>query len=67
MIKALEAAPASTVTPFGYTAILWASLYGFLLFGEWPDLWTLVGAGLIIGSGLYILHRERARRQQAET
>jgi drug/metabolite transporter (DMT)-like permease len=67
LIKALEAAPASTVTPFGYTAILWATFYGFLFFGELPDLWTLVGAGLIIGSGLYILHRERARRRQAET
>jgi drug/metabolite transporter (DMT)-like permease len=67
LIKSLEVAPASTVTPFGYTAILWATLYGFLFFGEWPDVWTLVGAGLIISSGLYILHRERARRRRAET
>jgi drug/metabolite transporter (DMT)-like permease len=64
LIKSLEAAPASTVAPFGYTAILWATLYGFVLFGDWPDHWTLVGAVLIVGSGLYILHRERARRRQ---
>ena len=66
LIKSLEAAPASTVTPFGYTAILWATLYGFLFFGDWPDLWTLVGAALIVGSGLYILHRERARRRRGD-
>ena len=58
LIKAFQAAPASTVTPFGYSAILWATLYGWLLFAELPDSWTLIGAAVIVASGLYIWHRE---------
>ena len=62
LIKALESAPAATVTPFGYAALLWATLFGFVLFGDLPDLWTIVGAVIIAASGLYIFHRERAAR-----
>lgn len=65
LIKAFQAAPASTVTPFTYSSILWATLYGWLLFGELPDLWTLVGAGIVVVSGLYILHREHVRTRSA--
>ena len=62
VIKAFEAAPAATVTPFGYSTLLWAIFYGFILFDELPDAWTLVGAGVIILSGLYIFNRERSLR-----
>lgn len=62
LIKAFEAAPAATVTPFGYTSLIWATLYGFFLFGDLPDLWTVVGAAVIAGSGLYIFHREQRAR-----
>lgn len=65
LIKAFQAAPASVVTPFGYSSILWATFYGWLLFGDLPDLWTLLGAGVIVGSGLYILHREHVRGGRA--
>ncbi len=65
LIKALESAPAATVTPFGYAALLWATLFGFVLFGDLPDLWTIVGAAIIAASGLYIFHRERAARSGA--
>ncbi len=61
LIKAFQAAPASTVTPFGYSAILWATLYGWLLFGDLPDSWTLIGAAIIVASGLYVWHREHRR------
>ena len=62
MIKAFERAPASTVAPFAYTELIWATIFAFAVFGEFPDQWTLVGAGVIAGSGLYILDRERTRR-----
>jgi len=61
LIKAFEAAPAATVTPFGYSSLIWATLWGFLVFGDLPDLWTITGAGVIVGSGLYIFHREQRR------
>jgi drug/metabolite transporter (DMT)-like permease len=65
LIKALEAAPASVVAPFSYSSLVWAALFGFLIWQDWPDLWTWVGAALIIGSGLYIFHRERHIREYA--
>lgn len=64
MIGALARAPASFVTPFTYSQLIWATLIGFWLFGDLPDLWTYVGAALIAGSGLYVLHRERVRRSR---
>ncbi len=62
LIKAFQAAPAVTVTPFGYVNLLWAVLFGFVIFGELPDAWTVLGAAIIAASGLYILHREKLRR-----
>jgi drug/metabolite transporter (DMT)-like permease len=58
LIRAFRTAPASVVAPFSYSSLLWATLFGFVLFGNLPDGWTLAGAALIIGSGLYIFHRE---------
>ena len=45
--------------PFSYSSLVWATLFGFVIWGDWPNLWTWLGAALIIGSGLYIFHRER--------
>jgi drug/metabolite transporter (DMT)-like permease len=68
LIRAFRQAPASVVAPFSYSSLLWATAFGYLLFGDLPDAWTLSGAALIIGSGLYIFHREQAvKRQQART
>ena len=47
------------VVPFRYTALLWATLFGWLVFGDLPTVATLIGAGLVIASGLFILYRER--------
>lgn len=46
------------VTPFRYTALVWALLFGWLVFGEWPDTLTLIGAGIVVGTGLFTLWRE---------
>ena len=64
MTKALALTPASVLAPFQYTQLLWVSILGFLVFGELPDIWTVVGAAFIVASGLYTAHRERVRRSQ---
>jgi drug/metabolite transporter (DMT)-like permease len=53
----------SVVAPFRYTYLLTSAVGGFLVFGEVPDAWTVVGAVLIVGSGIYALHREAVRRR----
>ncbi len=62
MIKAFTNAEASQIAPYSYTNLIWASVIGFVLFGTLPDMWTYVGAGIIIAAGLYILHREQKTR-----
>jgi drug/metabolite transporter (DMT)-like permease len=62
LIQALRHAPASIVAPFSYSSLIWAALFGWLFFAEWPDAGTWLGAALIIGSGLYIFHRESQHR-----
>lgn len=62
IIKAFAAAPASVVTPFGYTSLIWATCFGYVLFAELPDTSTFVGAFIIILSGIYILHRENRQK-----
>lgn len=62
LIKALEAAPASTLQPFNYTMLVFAVFYGWLIFDNLPDLWTLVGAGIVVSSGLYVIYREQIRK-----
>ena len=55
---AFRLGPAAVISPFEYSALIWASLLGFLLWGELPDTITLIGAGVVIASGLYIIYRE---------
>lgn len=50
------------VTPFRYTSLLFAVLLGFLVFDEWPDLWTWTGSALIVSAGLYSIWRETRLR-----
>ena len=59
MIKALTFAPVSTLAPIDYTTLIWATLLGFILFGDLPDAWTITGTLIIISSGLYLIKRER--------
>jgi drug/metabolite transporter (DMT)-like permease len=66
LIRAFRHAPVSVVAPFSYSSLLWATAFGFVLFGDLPDVWTLSGAALIIGSGLYIFHREQALKRKLD-
>jgi len=61
---AYSQAPAAVVSPFNYTQLIGSAAMGFIVFHEMPDLWTWVGAGVIIASGLYIGYRERVRYRQ---
>jgi len=65
LIKALEAAPAATLQPFNYTLLVFATVIGYLFFDNLPDFWTVVGASVVVGSGLYTIYRERIRKQAA--
>lgn len=52
-------APASLISPFLYVQLLSVTAFGYLVFGDLPDVWTLTGSGIIVASGIYLLHRER--------
>src|SRR3954469_3033093 len=57
--RSLKLAPASVVVPYQYSMIVWAVLFGYLVFGDVPSTATIAGAAIIIGAGLYIFLRER--------
>jgi drug/metabolite transporter (DMT)-like permease len=59
--QAFRFAPASIVAPFDYSALIWATLLGRLIWNETPELATYLGAGVIILSGLFIVFRERTK------
>lgn len=66
LIKAHKTTPASTLAPFMYTQIVWMVSLGWLLFADIPTVWTVLGASIIVGSGLYLLYREEKVRRQAK-
>jgi drug/metabolite transporter (DMT)-like permease len=67
VVLAFRYADASVLAPFSYTQLLWVSILGFAIFGEVPDIQTVIGAVFIVASGLYTAHRERVRRSQLLT
>ncbi|HYE00133.1 MAG TPA: DMT family transporter [Alphaproteobacteria bacterium] len=58
MTRAYQAAPVSVLSPFDYTTMIWATLYGYLFWGDVPGLNVLAGTAIVAASGLYILYRE---------
>jgi len=66
LIHAFSLAEAGAIAPFGYTGLIWAALWGFLFWGVLPDIWTVIGASIIVCAGMYIWWREtRLARQEA--
>ena len=65
LILAHRLAPASILAPFIYTQIIWVVISGYLVFNDLPNHWTLIGGGVVIASGLYLLYRERKVRGEA--
>jgi len=58
MTEGYRSGETTLVAPFEYGAILYATILGIALWGEWPDAWSLLGIAVLIGAGLYIWHRE---------
>ena len=63
VIKSLQIAHAVVVSPLQYTLLIWVTIFGFVIWGIFPDFWTFMGAGVIIATGLYSLHRERLKNR----
>jgi drug/metabolite transporter (DMT)-like permease len=61
MLQAFQHAEASLLAPFNYSKLIWVTLLGFLVFGDWPGLNTLIGSAIIIAAGLYVLYRDTRR------
>ena len=59
LIKAYDYAGAGLLAPYTYTALVWAMASGWLVFGDFPDGWSLAGMGVIVLSGLYLANRQR--------
>lgn len=67
-VMAMRVGDISFSSPFRYTILLWAIILGFVVFGDIPDQWTILGSLIIVGSGVYTFYRERimGRRARAD-
>ena len=59
LIRAFDYAPATLLAPFVYSQLFWVMLFGWFVFGDFPDGWSIVGMAVIVASGLYIANRQR--------
>lgn len=62
IIKAYKRASVSSLAPYPYLQLVWAVIWGYVVFDDLPDRYTIAGAAIIVASGLYIVHRERQLR-----
>lgn len=67
LIVSLRTGSLSAVSPFRYSAIVWAVLSGYLLWGHLPDTVPAIGIAIVVAAGLYALHYERTEQQRAAT
>lgn len=58
-VAVMRVGDVSVVAPFRYTGLIWALVLGWLVFGEWPDTLTLIGAAIVVATGVFTLIRER--------
>ncbi|WP_407496565.1 DMT family transporter [Pseudooceanicola sp. MF1-13] len=58
LIRAFTAGEAAMLAPFAYSGLIFATIWGVIFFGEFPDVWTVIGALIIVASGLYVWYRE---------
>jgi drug/metabolite transporter (DMT)-like permease len=66
MIKALDYAEAGAVQPYNYTLLVWATVLSVVVFGDIPDGWTILGAAIVVASGLYTWHHDRMASNAAK-
>lgn len=67
MTYALSLAPSATLAPLQYFELPVATLFGYLVFQDFPNILSLIGIAIIIGAGLYMIHRERVTARQLMT
>lgn len=67
LVLSYKYAPAPVVTPFVYVGLISMIILGYIIFGDVPDIWTLLGGAVVIGSGLYLYFRERALERSPRT
>lgn len=65
VILSLRFTPVSTLAPYSYMQLLWTTIAGVITFSVWPDVWTLTGASIIAGSGLYTARRQKSALSHA--
>jgi len=66
IIRSFSMTEAGIVAPFAYLGIIFATLWGIILYDTWPDQWTVLGALVIVGAGLYVWHRETHASRTAQ-
>jgi len=64
-ISAMRYGEIAFVSPFRYTVLVWALLIGIFVFNDYPDLWTMVGIGVIVGTGVFTFYREQQSQKAA--
>jgi S-adenosylmethionine uptake transporter len=62
-VRVMRTGDISFIAPFRYTGLIWALILGWLVFGDWPTNLTMIGAVIVVGTGLFTLYRERAVKQ----
>lgn len=67
LVQAYRLATTTALAPYPYSQMVWMILSGWIIFHQFPDRWTLVGAAIIVTSGLYIIHREHRLRLRNRT
>ena len=67
LIRAYRMATTSALAPYPYLQMVWMMFFGYVVFDQLPDGWTVAGAAIIVASGLYIVHREHRLRLKSST
>ena len=65
IIQAMRRAQASVLAPFGFIQLIWVTLAGYLAFGDFPDIYTVIGATIVVSSSIYVFYRESVVKQAA--
>lgn len=66
LIQAYRLAPAGLLAPMSYGSLLTGTFWGYVVWGDFPDAWTLSGAAILIATGGYVIYREAVRRREAQ-
>lgn len=66
VIRALDVGEAVALAPIHYSLILWATFYGYVVYADLPDMWTILGCVIIVASGLYTINRERQASRKTQ-